>query len=39
MINLDEYSDIRTHWVALYINNDEITYFDSFSIEHIAKEI
>ena len=22
IINLDEYSDIGTHWVALYINND-----------------
>ena len=38
-INLDEYSGIRTHWVALYVNNNDITYFDSFSVEHIPKEI
>ena len=38
IINLDEYSDIGTHWVALYINND-VTYFDSFGVEHILKEI
>ena len=35
--NLDEYSDIGTYWVALYINND-ITYFNSFGVEHIPKE-
>ena len=36
--NLDEYSDIGTHWVALWVNNN-VTYFDSFGIEHIPKEI
>ena len=39
VINLDEYHDIRTHWVALYVNNKTITYFDSFGVEHIPKEI
>ena len=38
-INLDEYSDIGTHWVALYVRNNNITYFDSFGVEHIPKEI
>ena len=37
VINLDEYSDIGTHWMALYINNKTVTYFDSFGIEHIPK--
>ena len=32
VINLDKYSDIETHWVALYIHNDGITYFDSFGV-------
>ena len=27
IINLDEYSDIGTHWVALYVQNN-VTYFD-----------
>ena len=27
IINLDEYSDIRTHWVSLYVSNDDVTYF------------
>ena len=39
VINLDEYHDIGTHWVALYVNNRIITYFDSFGVEHIPKKI
>ena len=39
VINLVEYSDIGTHWIALYVNNKTVTYFDSFGIEHIPKEI
>ena len=51
VINLDKYSDIGTHWVALYVhnnnnknnnnnnNNNNGTYFDSFGVEHITKEI
>ena len=39
IINLDEYSDIETHWVALYVHNNDVTYFDSFGVEHIRKEI
>ena len=39
VINLDEYSDIGTHWVAFYLKSTDITYFDSFGVEHIPKEI
>ena len=39
VINLDEYSDVGTHWVALYVNNKTVTYFDSFGIEYIPREI
>ena len=39
VINLDEYYDIGTHWVALYVNNTTITYFDSFGVEHIPKKM
>ena len=38
-MNLDEYSDIGTHWIVLYVKNNDITYFDSFGVEHIPKEI
>ena len=39
VINVDEYSDIGTHQVALYLYNNDVTYFDSFGVEHIPKEI
>ena len=38
IINLNEHYDIGTHWVALWVNNN-VTYFDSFRVEHIPKEI
>ena len=28
IINLDEYSDIGTRWIALYVSNNDVTYFD-----------
>ena len=37
IINLDEYSNIWTHWVAFYVYNDDVTYFDSLGVEHISK--
>ena len=37
--NLDEYSDIGTHWVALYVKNNDITYFASFGVVHISNKI
>ena len=39
IINLDEYADAGTHWVALYVENNKITYYDSFGVEHVPKEI
>ena len=39
VVNLDQYRDIGTHWVALYVNNKTITYFYSFGVEYIPKEI
>ena len=39
VIDLHEYSDIGTHWIALYVDKKAATYFDSFGVEHIPKEI
>ena len=39
VINLDEYESIGTHCIALYVNPNNIVYFDSFGVEHIPKEI
>ena len=39
VINLDEYADVRTYWIALFCKNFEISYFDSFGAEHFPKGI
>ena len=48
IINLDEYENTGTHWVALFVkpkymtessSSERTVYFDSFGIEHIPKEI
>ena len=36
--NLDEYSDIGTHWTALYVNTKTVTYFDSFVVMSIFQK-
>ena len=38
VINLDEYADVGTHWIALFCNRNEIVYFDSFGVEHVPEE-
>ena len=39
VINLDEFKSTGTHWIALHVNDNYVTYFDSFGVEHIPKEI
>ena len=39
VINLDEYSDIGSHWVALHVLNNNVSYFESFGVKHVPKEI
>ena len=39
IINLDEYESIGTHWIALYVNAENVAYFDSFGVEYIPKDI
>ena len=39
VINLDEYADVGTHWIALFCKRREIVYFDSFTVEHVSEEI
>ena len=39
IINLGEYTDVGTHWTALFCNKNNLTCFDSFGVEHIPKEI
>ena len=39
LINLDEYTDVGTHSIALFCNRSEIVYFDSFGVKHVPEEI
>ena len=39
VINLDEYADAGTHWIALFCNRSEMFYFNSFGVEHVSGEI
>ena len=39
IINFDECRSTGIRWIALYMNGDHVTYFDSFGVEHIPKEI
>ena len=39
VINLDEYADKGTHWIALFWNKNTVIYFDSFAVEPIAEVI
>ena len=36
-MNTDEYEFIGAHWIALYINADSVTYFDSFGVKRVPK--
>ena len=39
VINLDEYADVGTHWIALFCNKNEILYFNSFGVEYVPEGI
>ena len=39
MKNPNVYESNGTHWIAFYVNDNNVTYFDSFGVKHIPKEI
>ena len=39
VISLDEYSDIATHWIALYASNDNVIYYDSLELNTFQKKL
>ena len=39
LININEYANIGTNWVAISIKNDTATYIDGFGVEHIPKKV
>ena len=39
VINVDEYADVGTHWIALFCKENEIVYFDSLVLNIFLKEL
>ena len=39
VINLEEYNSIGTHWITLYVNGDNVTYFGNFGVGQIPVEM
>ena len=39
VINLEEFKSIGTYWINLYVNGNNIIYFDIFGVKNIPKEI
>ena len=37
VMNLDNYADVGTHWIALFCNRNETVYSNSFGAEHVPK--
>ena len=38
IINLHQYESIGPHLIALYVNAENLTYFDSFGVKYIPKK-
>ena len=39
VINLDEYAEVGTRWIALFCDRIESFYFYSFGVKHVPEEI
>ena len=39
LISLHKCESVGPHWITLCANAKHLTYFDSFGVEHITKEI
>ena len=39
VISVDKYAEVSTDWIALYVLDNDVTYFESFGFEHVSKEI
>ena len=39
IVDLTVYKSIGTHWIAFCVIGKNVTYFDSFEVEYIPKDI
>ena len=38
-INTEEYKSIGTRWIALHMNSNNVTYFDSFAVGQFGQMV
>ena len=38
LINLDEYAGVGTLRIAMYVLNNDATYFDIFGVKHVPRD-
>lgn len=39
MLNLNKYKSVEIHWMALYVNDYNVTYFESFYLNTLPKKL
>lgn len=39
MLNLNKYKSVEIHWMALYVNGYNVTYFESFYLNTLSKKL
>ena len=37
VLNLHDYANVGTYWIALHVLGNDATYFNSFGVEHIRR--
>ena len=38
-MNIDKHESVGTNWIALYINENNVTYFSSFGVKSSLEEV
>lgn len=39
VVNLDDHNSKGPYWIALYMNGNDMAYFNSFGSEHVPEEV
>lgn len=39
MLNLNKYKSVEIHWMALYVNGYNVTYFEKFYLNTLPKKL
>ena len=39
VINLDDYKEMGAHWIAFYVNVNNVIHFDIFRVKYIPEKL